>query len=111
MENQVININIVLSVIENNEDFIELNTKNDGVKFDGIILMLRISNLDNLFKKYKEQSFKIINQIYYIFHTIGIIYQGELFNKYTALIWKCDKQKTTINLSKYFKKLGKFYII
>ncbi len=99
--------NLVLSITENNEDFLELDTMNEGVKFDGVILILRLSNLDKLIGKYKEKSLKIINQFYYLFHTIGIIYQGELFNKSSALIWKCDKLKLNSNIVKYYKKIGK----
>ena len=105
-ESQVYYYNTVLTVISNNGEFLELNTFNNGVSFEGVVLILKLTNLTNLYKRYKEESFQIINQIYHIFHTMGVIYQAEISNKQSALIWKVEKSKIDQEIKSYFMKIG-----
>ena len=87
---------------------LDINTINEGVKFDAIILMLKIKNLERLYKRYGTECFTIINQIYHIFHTIGVIHHGEIYNKHTSLIWKISKKHSDMNIKSYFIKIGIF---
>jgi hypothetical protein len=68
--------------------------------------MLKISNIENLLVKYKEEAFQIINQVYYLYHAAAIIYYGEIYNKSNCIIWKMNKNKIDRFLKKYYLHIG-----
>lgn len=91
---------------ENYEKNVQIDTQYEGINFKGVILTLKISNIEKLFMKYKEKAFHIINQVYYLYHTTAIIYHGEIYNKSNSVIWKMNKHKIDRQLKKYYLHIG-----
>jgi hypothetical protein len=75
------------------QDSLRLNLLNKGVKINAAFIYLRFSNLEKLFEKYQDESYNIINSIYFIFHSTGLIYQGDIYKAKDLILWKEDRDK------------------
>ncbi len=50
-----------------------------GVKFKSAFLMMKISNTDKFFSKFKLKAHTILNKVYSVFHITAVSYFGDIF--------------------------------
>jgi hypothetical protein len=96
----------ILKITSADTDTLKLNTKESGYTFNAVMLMLKIQGLDGLIEKYKERGYSIINQIYEIYHSTGLCYFGDIYNKHNIIMWKEDRKNTVINTKLYVNRVG-----
>jgi len=53
------------------------NTSLPGIQYEGSFIYIMIHNQDDFVATFKEKALVILNKIYTIFHTIGLLYLGE----------------------------------
>lgn len=65
--------------------------------------MLNITNTDLLFNKYQDQAPILLSKVYTVFHSIGIIFLGEPYQKgdLNLILWKKDKKDWLTKIKKY----------
>ena len=84
-----------------------LNLKTEGIKLNSVYLMMKVSHTDGFITKYKQRAIKILSKLYSIFHSQGIIYQGDIFTGKDVILWKEDREIVNSNFKLYVYKLCK----
>jgi hypothetical protein len=78
-----------------------------GIRVNAVYLRLNISNEGEFIKKCKEEAIRTLNQIFLVFHSLGLIYLGNIYNKKNTIIWNEDQQKYDERFRKYVTRLPK----
>lgn len=86
---------------------LKLNLKIEGIKLNSAYLMMKISNTDSFVTKYEQRAIKILSKLYTIFHSEGIIYQGDIFTGKDVILWKEDREVVNAKFRFYVYKLRK----
>jgi hypothetical protein len=71
-----------------NTNIITVNCNNPGFSFEGVFLSIQIKNTDKFVKEYQENAYIFINKIYYLFHSIGSIFLGDIAPGGNFIVWK-----------------------
>ena len=69
--------------------------------------MMKISNTDSFVTKYEQRAIKILSKLHTIFHSEGIIYQGDIFTGKDVILWKEDREVVNAKFRFYVYKLRK----
>jgi hypothetical protein len=83
-----------------------LNLKHKGIQANCSFLMMKISNTERFIKKYKEKSYQYLNKINMVFHSQGIIHQGDIFKAKDTIIWMDDKSTFKNSYKNYLNHIG-----
>ncbi len=93
---------------EEKQSFFIFNSKQEGIRYNAVMLVMKIDNLGKFLKHYGEEAYTILNKIYGIFHSEGIIYQGDIYTGRNLIIWKEDRPLVLKTFTRYIRKLGKY---
>jgi hypothetical protein len=67
---------------------ITVNCNNPGFSFEGVFLSIQIQNTDKFLRDYEENAYIFINKIYYLFHSIGTIFLGDIAPGGNFIVWR-----------------------
>ncbi len=98
-------IGFLIIPISNLDKDLSLNLSCPAIKFETVGLFLRVSNTDKLFYKYMNKAQTILSKLFTIFHSIGVVFSGEIYKKenVNAIFWKRNK-KEWMTKSKYYTR-------
>ncbi len=100
-------LNIITSVTYDTS--FNLNLKNQGIRFNAVILMMKITNIDNLVDTYGEVAHNILNKVYSVFHSQGLSYLGDVSTGKDLIIWKEERSKVEAHFKSYIAMLSKLF--
>lgn len=90
-----------------NTNSILVNCNHPGFSFEGVFLCLSIKNIDKYVNDHQENAYIFINKIYYLFHSIGSIFLGDIVPGGNIIIWK-QKEDFFRSLEEYSNLITNF---
>jgi len=87
------------------------NTSLPGIQYEGSFIYIMIHNQDDFVATFKEKALVILNKIYTIFHTIGLLYLGEPIMGGEVILWRNNHQEYLNKVKTYSSNLIDYKLI
>ena len=81
------------------------NTSLPGIHYEGSFIYIKIHNQDDFIATFKEEALVILNKLYTIFHTIGLLYLGEPIMGGEVILWRNSHQEYLNKVKTYSSNL------
>lgn len=100
----------IISTLKPNEKY-KLDWIQEGLKFRACYMIVKMTNLEKLFKKEGENALIIVNKINFIIHSIAKIHLGEINQSKETIYWTEDIDSVYFQKIAYYMKLCIVYFI